>query len=311
MKRIVLLIVLLVTFFMVSSSFAYEFASPKKGEGPVQIAERIGVSPKKFIALNLRLGNFKYPNRVSLIYMGQKFAVPPLSAKSVASGIKVKEAGGMVKIGNPVKSKQVQKQKISEVEKVEKDEGRNWKPDPELEGKINEIVSFVAGVQERIKKDVSVLRPEDYKKKKWIIWTVVSFVCLFFITLKITRRKASGFLNYANNIHSSLLEFLRHKKRKLKRAIPGRWPLSGGSAREPVFICCCLETGNFLAIHGASSYQTEHGGKRGLEEILNFIETVYGEEGKELIKFEVPQSCADSYRTLTLKERSIGDFKIR
>lgn len=63
------------------SSYAYETVSPYPGEGPVQIAERLGISPEKFIKLNLQLGNFKYPKRVSLIYTWQKFAIPDQNLK--------------------------------------------------------------------------------------------------------------------------------------------------------------------------------------------------------------------------------------
>ncbi|EKE24964.1 MAG: hypothetical protein ACD_5C00342G0002 [uncultured bacterium] len=80
----------LISVIIVASSCAYETASPFPGEGPVQIAERLGVSPGKFIKLNLRLGNFKNPKRVSLIYTWQKFAIP-LKEKEVVDSFAEKE----------------------------------------------------------------------------------------------------------------------------------------------------------------------------------------------------------------------------
>lgn len=71
-------IVLLVGFFWLIPSVAV-FAAPqivhaRRGEGPVQIAERYGVDPKVFIDLNR--DRFVNPKRVSLIYTWQEFILP-------------------------------------------------------------------------------------------------------------------------------------------------------------------------------------------------------------------------------------------
>lgn len=51
------------------------WASPRPGEGPIQIAERYGVEPTYFIQVNRELGSFTYPKKPSLIYTWQKFLV--------------------------------------------------------------------------------------------------------------------------------------------------------------------------------------------------------------------------------------------
>lgn len=74
----------------------YEYVSPRKGEGPVQIAERLKIDPVEFIRLNKKLGLFRYPERPSLVYEWQKFAIPSSEKLQQGEFIKKEECQKLV-----------------------------------------------------------------------------------------------------------------------------------------------------------------------------------------------------------------------
>ncbi len=75
-SHIFVLLIVFLSFFPISAQARQGMVSPKPGEGPVQMAERFGIDPSKFIKLNRELGIFVDPRRPSLIYTWQKFVLP-------------------------------------------------------------------------------------------------------------------------------------------------------------------------------------------------------------------------------------------
>lgn len=79
---IMFLVALLCLIFTAGAFAAPQTVHPRRGEGPVQVAERCGVDPGVFIRLNM--DRFVNPKRVSLIYTWQEFVLPEEVAVKLA-----------------------------------------------------------------------------------------------------------------------------------------------------------------------------------------------------------------------------------